>query len=53
VNGIEEVGAFIDQGGNDLWGVQLTDQWTEQGTRIIALSDRDFGLYLVALESAP
>jgi hypothetical protein len=53
VNGIEEVGAFIDQGGNDLWGVQLTEQWTEQGTRIIALSDRDFGLYLVALQSAP
>jgi hypothetical protein len=46
--GIEEVGAFIDKGGNDLWGVQLTDKFTADGRRIIALSDRDFGLYLLA-----
>lgn len=23
--GIEEIGRFIDQGGNDLWGAQLTE----------------------------
>jgi hypothetical protein len=46
--GITEVGKFIDTGGNDLWGVQLTDKFTADGRRIVALSDRDFGLYLVA-----
>jgi len=46
--GITEVGAFIDQGGNDLWGVQLTDKFTASGDRIVAVSDRDFGLYLLA-----
>lgn len=46
--GITEVGAFIDQGGNDLWGVQLTDKFTPAGDRIVAYSDRDYGLYLAA-----
>jgi hypothetical protein len=44
-SGIEEVGRFIDEGGNDFWGVQLTDQFID-GNRVVALSDRDFGLYL-------
>jgi hypothetical protein len=43
--GIEEVGAFIDQGGNDFWGVQLTDKFVG-GRRVVAFSDRDYGLYL-------
>jgi hypothetical protein len=43
--GIEEVGRFIDQGGNDFWGVQLTDKFADEG-RVVAYSDRDFGLYL-------
>jgi hypothetical protein len=43
--GIEEVGAFIDEGGNDFWGVQLTDKFIN-GRRVVALSDLDFGLYL-------
>jgi hypothetical protein len=43
---IEQVGAFIDQGGNDMWGVQLTDKFVE-GRRVVALSDLDFGLYLL------
>jgi hypothetical protein len=43
---IDEVGKFIDQGGNDLWGVQLTDKFVD-GRRVVALSDRDYGLYLL------
>jgi hypothetical protein len=42
---ISEVGAFIDQGGNDLWGVELTNKFVG-GDRVVAYSDRDFGLYL-------
>jgi hypothetical protein len=39
-----EVGAFIDEGGNDLWGVALAKD--ASGNRIILASDRDFGLYI-------
>jgi len=42
--GIEEVGAFIDQGGNDFWGVALAKD--ENGDRIVLASDRDYGLYI-------
>jgi hypothetical protein len=42
--GLEQVGAFIDQGGNDFWGVEQFT--TPQGDRLFAGSDRDFGLYL-------
>jgi hypothetical protein len=45
--GIEEVGRFIDQGGNDLWGVQLTDKFVND-RRVVAFSDRDYGLYLAS-----
>jgi hypothetical protein len=45
---INEVGAFIDEGGNDFWGVQLTDKFTAAGDRIVAFSDLDYGLYLAA-----
>jgi hypothetical protein len=41
--GIEEVGAFIDQGGNDFWGVALAED--PNGDRIV-LASRDFGLYI-------
>ena len=40
---IAEVGSFIDEGGNNFWGVE---QFTQGGERYIAGSDRDFGLYL-------
>ncbi len=44
-NGIEEVGAFIDQGGNNFWGVEA---WTdENGVEYILASDRDYGLYIL------
>jgi hypothetical protein len=42
--GIDEVGKFIDRGGNNFWGVEQFT--TPQGERLIAGSDRDFGLYL-------
>jgi hypothetical protein len=43
--GLQEVGAYIDEGGHDFWGVQLTDKFID-GRRVVALSDLDFGLYL-------
>ena len=38
------MGAFIDEGGNNFWGVEQFT--TPQGDRLFAGSDRDFGLYL-------
>jgi len=43
-NGLRQVGAFIAPEGNDFWGVEQFT--TSQGERLIAGSDRDFGLYL-------
>jgi hypothetical protein len=48
-SGIAETGRFIDQRpdgkGNDFWGVE---QFTAaNGERLIALSDRDYGLYIM------
>ncbi|MGQ0841928.1 MAG: PA domain-containing protein [Actinokineospora sp.] len=43
-NGIEEVGAFIDQGGNNFWGVEV---WKDEtGEKYVLASDRDHGLYV-------
>ena len=42
--GMEEVGHFIDQGGNDFWGVQLTSN--RRGQDLVLASDRDSGLYI-------
>jgi hypothetical protein len=42
--GLQEVGHFIDQGGNDFWGVQLTT--VARGRDLVLASDRDFGLYV-------
>ncbi|GLZ31974.1 hypothetical protein Lesp02_41620 [Lentzea sp. NBRC 105346] len=42
--GIQEVGAFIDQGGNNFWGVEV---WRDEtGQKYVLASDRDFGLYV-------
>jgi hypothetical protein len=41
---IEEVASFIDEGGNNFWGVET---FTRGGTEYVALSDRDFGLYIL------
>jgi hypothetical protein len=43
-NGLRQVGAYIAPEGNDFWGVEQFT--TPQGQRLIAGSDRDFGLYL-------
>jgi hypothetical protein len=42
--GIEEVGHFIDEGGNDFWGAEHTT--TRRGQDIVLASDRDAGLYV-------
>ena len=43
--GLEEVGKFIDTEGSNFWGVeQFTDA---AGNRLIAGSDRDYGLYIL------
>ncbi len=40
---LNEVGHFIDEGGNNFWGAQVFEN---QGTEYVAASDRDFGLYI-------
>jgi hypothetical protein len=42
--GIREIGAFIDDGGNNFWGVEV---WRDEtGHKYVLASDRDFGLYI-------
>ncbi|WP_309117377.1 PA domain-containing protein [Saccharothrix sp.] len=42
--GIQEVGAFIDEGGNNFWGVEV---WRDEaGRKYVLGSDRDYGLYV-------
>jgi len=38
-----ETGHFIDEGGNNFWGVQVFEH---EGQEYVAASDRDFGLYI-------
>ncbi len=40
-----EVGRFIDQGGNNFWGVEA---FSQGGKEYVAASDRDFGLYILS-----
>ena len=42
---LEQVGKFIDEGGNNFWGTEVVT--TAQGERLFAGSDRDFGLYIL------
>jgi hypothetical protein len=42
--GIEEVGHYIHEGGNNLWGIEQFT--TADGERLIAASDRDHGLFV-------
>jgi hypothetical protein len=42
-NGLQEVGAFIDEGGNNFWGVEVYER---DGETYVLASDRDFGLYV-------
>jgi hypothetical protein len=41
---LQEVGAFIDEGGNNFWGVHPI---ARNGETLVLLSDRDYGLYVV------
>ena len=44
-DGIREVGAFIDEDGNDFWGVEV---WRDENdVKYVLASDRDFGLYVL------
>ena len=42
-NQLQEVGHFIDVGGNNFWGVQV---FQSGGQEYVAASDRDYGLYI-------
>ena len=44
-NGLEQVGAWIDDGGSNFWGVEQFT--TPSGERLIAGSDRDYGLVIL------
>ena len=41
--GLKEVGAFIDEGGNNFWGVEVHKV---HGKQYVLASDRDYGLYI-------
>ncbi|MGH3022083.1 MAG: PA domain-containing protein [Gaiellaceae bacterium] len=41
--GLRQVGAFIDEGGNNFWGVEIHKI---KGKQYVLASDRDFGLYI-------
>ena len=47
---ITEVGRFIDDGGSNVWGVQVFESG---GVEYVAASDRDFGLYIFRYDPAP
>ena len=38
-----ETGRFIDEGGNNFWGIQV---WQKNGKEYVLASDRDYGLYI-------
>lgn len=40
---LQEVGSFVDQGGNNFWGVEV---FQRNGKEYVAASDRDSGLYI-------
>jgi hypothetical protein len=40
---LNEVGHFIDEGGNNFWSVQV---WHKDGHEYVLASDRDYGLYI-------
>lgn len=41
---LREVGVFIDEDGNDFWGVEV---FKRNGVEYVAASDRDYGLYIL------
>ena len=49
-NELEEVGHYIDEGGNNFWGVQVFEH---DGRELVAASDRDFGVYIFEYTGRP
>ncbi len=47
---ISEVGHFIDVGGSNIWGVQA---FMHGGVEYVAVSDRDYGLYILKYTPTP
>lgn len=44
-DGLTEVGAFIDEGGSNFWGVEVHEH--PDGQHYVLASDRDYGLYIL------
>ncbi|MGH2918927.1 MAG: hypothetical protein ACRDLS_10085, partial [Solirubrobacteraceae bacterium] len=42
-DGLREVGAFVDEGANNFWGVEVH---RIHGKQYVLASDRDYGLYI-------
>lgn len=49
-SGLTEVGAFVDEGGNNFWGVEV---YKRDGQTYVLASDRDFGLYVFQYTPTP
>jgi hypothetical protein len=45
--GLKEVGAFIDEGGSNFWGIEVHEM---NGETYLLASDRDHGLYILQYE---
>jgi len=47
--GIKEVGAFIDEGGSNFWGVEMYKhkRKNKPAKQFVLASDRDYGLYVL------
>jgi hypothetical protein len=43
-DGLTEVGHFIDEGGNNFWGVEVHQH--PNGQKYVLTSDRDSGVYI-------
>lgn len=50
---IQEVGHYIDTGGNNFWGVQVFKGQGLDTSEYVAASDRDSGLYIFKYKAAP
>ena len=48
---LNEVGVFIDEGGNNFWGVEVHQH--PNGEKYVLASDRDSGLYILQYRAAP
>ncbi len=47
--GLREVGAFVEEGGSDFWGVEVH---RVAGRQFVLASDRDYGLYIFRYQPA-